>query len=119
MKEQKETITIDARGKRLGRLATEIANILNGKNTPDYAPNRVPEVVVEVANAAQLQITEKKKAEKVYERYSGYFGGRKETTLAQMAEKKGYSEVLRKAVFGMLPNNRLRKEKIKQLHINE
>ena len=114
-----EKISINAAGRRLGILATEIANLLNGKHTPEYAPNRVPNVVLEVSNAAQMQITEKKKTEKIYERYTGYFGGRKEITLAQLIEKKGYGEALRKAVYGMLPGNRLRKVKMKKLQINE
>ena len=114
-----EKITINATGQRLGCLATEIANMLNGKHTPEYAPNKVPNTIVEVANASQMQITEKKKNSKIYERYTGYFGGRKEVTLAQLIEKKGYSEALRKAVYGMLPSNRLRKVKMKKLQINE
>ncbi len=114
-----EKITISATGKRLGCLATEIANMLNGKHTPEYTPNKTPNILVEVANASQMQITEKKKNNKIYERYTGYFGGRKEITLAQLIEKKGYSEALRKAVYGMLPNNRLRKTKMKKLQINE
>lgn len=119
MTNAQEKITINAAGKRLGSLATEIANKLNGKHTPEYAPNKVPNILVTVANASQMQITEKKKNSKIYERYTGYFGGRKEMTLAQLIEKKGYGEALRKAVYGMLPNNRLRKTKIKKLQINE
>lgn len=119
MTNTQERISINAAGKRLGCLATEIANMLNGKHTPEYAPNKAPNVLVEVANASQMQITEKKKNNKIYERYTGYFGGRKEITLAQLIEKKGYSEALRKAVYGMLPSNRLRKKKMKKLQINE
>ena len=119
MTNTQEKISINAAGKRLGILATEIANMLNGKHTPEYAPNTVPNIMVEVSNAAQMQITEKKKVNKVYERYTGYFGGRKEATLAELIEKKGYSEALRKAVYGMLPGNRLRKVKMKKLQINE
>ena len=112
-------ITMDATGKRLGRLASEIAGILNGKNMPDYIPNKVPSVQVEVENAAKMQITDRKKQEKIYERYTGYFGGRREVSLAQLLKKKGYREALRKAVYGMLPGNKLRNEKMKKLHINE
>ena len=78
-----------------------------------------PAVLVEVSDAAQMQITEKKKADKIYERYTGYFGGRKEMTLAQLIEKKGYREALRKAVYGMLPGNRLRRVKMNNLQITE
>ena len=119
MTNTQEKISINAAGKRLGLLATEIATMLNGKHTPEYAPNTAPNIMVEVSNAAQMQITEKKKSNKVYERYTGYFGGRKEMTLAQLIEKKGYSEALRKAVYGMLPSNRLRQVKMKKLQINE
>ena len=119
MTNNQEKINIDAAGKRLGPLATEVADLLNGKHTPEYAPNKAPNILVEVANVGQMQITEKKKTNKIYERYTGYFGGRKEITLAQLIEKKGYREALRKAVYGMLPSNRLRKMKMKKLHIHE
>ena len=118
MKTAREKIALDATGKRIGRLASAIANTLNGKDTPMYAPNQVPNVTVEVANASRMRIDEKKK-KKVYERYTGFFHGRRETTLAEVADKKGYGEILRKAVYGMLPGNRLRNEKMKRLHINE
>ena len=114
-----EKITIDAAGKRLGRLATEVAGVLNGKHTAAYVPNRVSDTPVEVLNASKMQIMEKKMTDKVYGRYTGYFGGRKEMTLNQLIEKKGYGEVLRKAVYGMIPGNRLRKVKMKNLRINE
>ena len=114
-----EKIQIDATGKRLGILATEIADILNGKHTPDYAPNKAPAVSVEISNASHMQISEKKKSEKLYERYTGYFGGRKTLTLAQLLERRGYSEALRRAVYGMLPSNRLRSVKMKKLYIVE
>ena len=119
MTEQKQKITISAAGKRIGRLATEIADMLNGKHIVDYAPNKAPDIVIEVSDASKMQITEKKKTDKIYERYTGYFGGRKEMTLSQLIEKKGCGEALRKAVYGMLPGNRLRKVKMKNLLINE
>ena len=114
-----QTITIDAAGKRPGRLASEIAHILNGKDSAAYMPNKVPEVRVEVSNASRMQIDEKKKAGKIYERYTGYFGGRRETTLGRLLKQKGYSEVLRKAIYGMLPDNRLRAVKMKKVRIHE
>lgn len=115
----KNKITIDAAGKRLGRLASDIAVLLNGKNDPGYMPNRAPDISVEVVNASAMQITEKKKSEKRYVRYTGYPGGLRKQTLADLAEKKGYAEVLRKAVYGMIPSNRLRKVKMKLLSITE
>ena len=119
MTKKEEKITIDAAGKQPGRLATEIAEILNGKHLPEYAPNILPNVSVEVSNAGQMQITEKKKMNTIYERYTGYFGGRKQMTAAQIIEKKGCREILRRAVYGMLSSNRLRNEKMKKLQINE
>ena len=119
MKTAQEKITLDATNKRLGRLASEIAHMLSGKSMVGYAPNKTPNITVEVTNAAKMQISEKKKKRKIYERYTGYFGGRKELTLSQVIEKKGHREALRKAIYGMLPNNKLRNEKMKKVHINE
>ncbi len=110
-------ITFDATGKRLGRLASDIATVLNGKNTVMYVPNHPSDVIVEVSNVSHMQITERKKKGKVYDRYTGYFGGRREETLEQVIIDKGYQEVLRRAVYGMLPDNRLRRVKMKKLHI--
>ena len=112
-------VTVDATGKRLGRLASEIANMLNGKDAPDYAPNRVPNIVIEINNASHMQIDERKKKGKIYDHYTGYFSGRQEISLGQLIKKKGYQEALRKAVYGMLPSNRLRAVKMKKLQIHE
>ena len=119
MTTEQRVITIDAAGRRLGRLASEIALLLNGKDSAAYAPNVVPNVRIEVANASRLVLTEAKKKGKIYEHYSGYFGGRKETTLEQLIATKGYSAAVEKAVYGMLPSNRLRREKMKRLHIHD
>ena len=119
MSNDRKIITFDATGKRLGRLATEIATVLNGKNSPEYAPNRMPNVRVEVSNASRLRLTEAKKKGKIYDRYTGYFGGRREQTLADLIEKKGYRTAVEYAVYGMLPSNRLRSEKMKRLHIQD
>lgn len=116
---KQKKISIDATGKRLGRLASEIAEILSGKHEPTFVPNAVPNVSVTVLNASGMQITEEKKTKKMYDRYTGYFGGRKETSLRQVLEKKGYAEALRRAVYGMLPSNRLRSVKMKRLRISE
>ena len=114
-----ETHTIDATGKRLGRVATEVATILMGKHRADCVKNRVPDVLVTVDNASKLLIDERKRTGKVYQRYSGYPGGLKECTMAKVIEKKGYEEVVRKAVYGMLPNNRLRAPRMKKLTVND
>lgn len=114
-----EVINIDAQGRKVGRLATEISMILNGKTSVDYAPNRVPDLKVEVSNASKLDIDVKKMKQKQYFRHTGYLGGGRLQSMGKTIEKKGYSEVLRKAVYGMLPINRLRAEKIKRLNIKE
>jgi len=121
MKQQVETrkYQIDATGKRLGRLASEIAQLLLGKDKADFAKNVVAPVVVEVTNASKLDIDIKKQEEKKYVRYSGYPGGLKESTMSDVIEKKGYSEVLRKAVYGMIPGNKLRDPRMKNLIIIE
>lgn len=111
--------TIDASGKRLGRLASEVASILIGKDRTDVVRNAVPAVSVTVLNAGKLAIDEKKRGTKEYQWYSGYPGGRRTLSLGQVAERRGYAEILRKAVYGMLPHNRLRARRMKQLTIHE
>ncbi|PID83627.1 50S ribosomal protein L13 [Candidatus Campbellbacteria bacterium] len=110
---------LDAKDQKLGRLATEIATILMGKNDPDYQPNKVADVKVNVSNVSLLDIDAKKKAQKVYDSYSGYPGGRKEITLGELIEKKGFAEPLKNAVYGMLPKNKLRDVLMKNLNITE
>ena len=110
---------IDATGKRPGRLATEISKILSGKNIVTYAPNKVPAAKVTITNAAKMDIDKRKKTGKTYQTYSGYPGGQKTFTMRELIEKKGYSEVLRKAVYGMLASNKLRQKKMNRLTIQE
>jgi len=110
--------TIDATGKKLGRLATEISVLLIGKNEPDFRPNVLPDVEVTVENVDALSISQKKAVEKKYLHYSGYPGGLKSESLEQVRDKKGTAEIVKKAVYGMLPINKLRKERIKRLIIN-
>ncbi len=114
-----KTYNLDVTGKKLGRVATEIAIILMGKKLPDYAPNVVADVEVIVENVSALDISEKKKNSKIYDHYSGYPGGRKEILLKDLIAKKGYSEVLKNAVYGMLPKNKLRPLLMKKLIIKE
>tara|TARA_Y100001935_G_C16969756_1_gene343504 strand:- start:188 stop:535 length:348 start_codon:yes stop_codon:yes gene_type:complete len=111
--------TIDATDKKIGRVATEVATILMGKDAPSYQPNVCPDVTVEIVNASKASISEKKKEQKTYSQFSGYPGGLKQPTLAQVIEKKGFSEVFRKAVYGMLPDNRLRARMMKNVVISE
>lgn len=112
------THEIDAKGKRLGVLATEIATVLLGKDQPDFSRHIAENVIVEVKNASLLDIPEGKKKE-VYQTYSGYPGGRKVETLGRLSKRRGYAEVLRRTVSGMLPNNKLKKILLKNLVISE
>jgi large subunit ribosomal protein L13 len=109
--------TIDATNKRLGRLASEVAVLLMGKQLPDFARNKVPKVAVSVENIEQLDLAAKKKDTKTYDHYSGYPGGRKEYNMNKVIADKGTSEVFKKAVYGMLPGNKLRPEMMKNLTI--
>ena len=111
--------TIDATNKKIGRLATEIAVLLMGKNTASFAKNEVVDIEVEVVNASKMAITHKKKEETKHARYSGYPGGLRMESMKNIIEKKGYREVLKEAVYGMLPINKLRTKRIKLLTISE
>lgn len=111
--------TIDASGKVPGRIATQIAVLLMGKNRTDYARNRVPDVEIEVENAGAMLISPKKRVEKTYARHSGYPGGLTLESVQQVIEKKGAKEILKKAVYGMLPKNKLRPQMMKHLTIKD
>lgn len=111
---ERHTHTIDATGKVLGRLAVEIALLLHGKNKPDFIPYKDVGDFVTVKNIGKIIISGKKMEQKKYHRYSGYPGGLKETSLKVIFKKKP-SEVLRMAVSGMLPKNKLRAKQIKRL----
>lgn len=114
-----ETHTIDASGRKLGRLASEIATILMGKNSVDFARNQVADVQVTVENASKLDITDEKLDTKEYDRHSGYPGGRKVETARDVVEKKGYGELVIRAVRGMLPKNKLQDPTMKNLVVEE
>jgi large subunit ribosomal protein L13 len=111
--------TLDAKGKKIGRIATQAAVLLMGKNRTDFARNVVPTVKVSIINASQASVDAKKIEQKKFKSYSGYPGGLKETSFTRMTEKKGYSEVFKKAIFGMLPKNKLRSKMILNLKISE
>ena len=110
---------IDASGKKLGRLASEVASILLGKKSADFQKNQIAYVKVEVINASKMDIDEKKARTKSYRHYTGYPGGLREKTLEEIATKKGYGEILEKAVTGMIHNTRLKKDMLKNLIITE
>ncbi len=111
--------TIDATNKAVGRVATEAAVLLMGKDTPAFRRNVAPEVKVTIENASKIKFDPKKLKGKIYQRYSGYPGGRKERTMEEVIDKKGYSEIFEKAVYGMLPSNRLRSVMMKNLFITD
>lgn len=105
---------IDAQGQVLGRLASRIALLLTGKGKADYSPHLDSGDFVTVINAAKVELTGKKKLQKLYRRHSGYPGGFKEITFAQMNRERP-EEVVRHAVAGMLPDNRLKKDRLARL----
>lgn len=111
--------TLDAQNKRIGRIATEAAVFLMGKNLPTFQRNNIPEVTVEIKNSSKLSIDPVKRATKTYSRYSGYPGGLRQPTMTQVIAKKGYREILKEAVSGMLPKNKLRTKMLKNLIITE
>lgn len=108
----------DAEGQSLGRMVTEVAMALRGKNEPDFAPNVAPDVRVIINNASKIALNKSQlKAE--YKRYSGYPGGLRHESREHAIDRLGYKIVFEKAVYGMLPNNRLRAVMMKNLIINE
>lgn len=111
---EKETKTIDASGKTLGRLASQIALLLRGKHKKNFDPSRDMGDVVVVKNVEKMKITGKKIEKKKYYRHSGYLGGLKEIPLKKLFQEKP-QEVLKRAVYRMLPKNRLRKKIIQRL----
>ena len=111
--------TIDATNQKMGRLASKIAAMLLGKTTPAFKRNEVAEISVEVLNASKMSIAPKKKEDTIYNRYSGYPGGLRHESMKQIIEKKGYGAILQEAVYGMLPGNKLRGERMKRLTISE
>lgn len=109
--------TIDAKGRTLGRVASEAASMLLGKKSVHFLKNKVLPVTVTIENASKMKLTEKRVANNTYLRYTGYPGGLRERTMPQVIEKKGIAEVLRMTVDGMIPRNKLRKERMKRLTI--
>lgn len=109
---------LDAQGKVLGAIASDIADILNGKIDPSYTPNMVNFDKVVVVNASQVVVTGNKLKNKTYYRHTGYPGGVKSETLGKLLNRRP-TEALRRAVYGMLPKNKLRKDKIANLYIYE
>ena len=113
---ERKWYVVDAEGRTLGRLATEIAKTLRGKNKPQYTPHVDVGDFVVVVNAEKVVVTGKKAEQKVYRRHSGYPGGMKETSYGRMMERRP-EEILRRAVYGMMPKTRLARQQLRKLKI--
>ena len=107
---------VDAEGKTLGRLASEVAKVLRGKNKPIFTPHIDTGDYVIVVNAEKVKVTGKKLQQKVYYNHSDYVGGMRETTLAELLAKKP-EKVIELAVKGMLPKGPMGRDMIKKLHV--
>ncbi|MDP6560398.1 MAG: 50S ribosomal protein L13 [Candidatus Binatia bacterium] len=113
---QRQWYILDAGGKVLGRLATEVARVLRGKHKPAYTPHVDGGDFVVVVNARDIKLTGNKRGEKVYYRHSEYPGGIRSTTAERLLENNA-DEVIRMAVKGMLPKNRLSRGLLKKLKV--
>jgi large subunit ribosomal protein L13 len=114
----RETYTINAAGKTLGRVASEAAKALMGKMDADYTPNKRSDVKVTIENAGKLYTREKKRQQKIYTTYSGYPGGLKKESLANMNARKP-GEALRIAIQRMLPRNTMLTARMKNLTVKQ
>ena len=113
---ERKWYVVDAEGKTLGRLASEVASVLRGKNKPTYTPHIDTGDYVIVVNAEKIQVTGKKLDQKIYYHHSEYVGGMKEATLREMMQKKP-EFVITHAVKGMLPKGPLGRQMLKKLHV--
>lgn len=122
MKNDKKTTeqkTIDASGRTLGRVATEVATILMGKNKATFERNVYSGAPVKVVNAGKLKITNKKLSEIYHTRYSGIPGGLRVLSGHYTKAHKGMKELIRLAIYKMLPDNKIKREMMKNLKIEE
>ncbi len=113
---ERQWYVVDATGHTLGRLTSEIAKVLRGKNKPTYTPHMDTGDYVVVVNADKIKVTGKKLDQKIYYNHSEYVGGMKETTLREKMAKKP-EDVIYLAVKGMLPKGPLGRQMIKKLHV--
>ena len=113
---ERNWLVVDATGQTLGRLATQIADTLRGKRKPEYTPHCDVGDFVIVVNAEKVSVTGNKRQEKRYYRHSGFPGGLRSRTFEEMIERRP-EEVLRLAVKGMLPRNRLGRQQLRKLKI--
>lgn len=113
------TYKIDAKGKSVGRVATEAASVLMGKTSPAFQKHIAADVEVVIENASKATIAPSKLGEVHSKTYSGYPGGLRERTIGYTIEKKGYAEVFLRAISRMIPRNRLHKTRMKNLKVTE
>lgn len=113
------TYTIDATDRTLGRVASEAAHALLGKRSVRFAKNFAMPITVVIENASKLHIPAKRAQGKVYTRYTGYRAGLREMTMEELIAKKGIGEAVRKTVDGMIPRNKLRNPRMKNLIIKD
>jgi large subunit ribosomal protein L13 len=113
---QRDWVVVDAAGKTLGRLATQVADALRGKRKPEYTPHCDVGDFVIVVNAEKVSVTGNKREDKLYYRHSGYPGGLRSRTLGEMLERQP-EEVVRRAVKGMMPRNRLARAQLRKLKV--
>lgn len=109
--------TIDAKGKKIGRVASEVASIIMGKKDPGFRRNAVSDIHVVIKNSQLADVNEKKLENKKYGNYSGFPGGLKIKSMKQVVAKLGFGRIFERAVWGMLPKNRLRSRMIKNLKV--
>jgi large subunit ribosomal protein L13 len=115
----REEKVVDASGRTLGRVASEVAMFLMGKTSASFERNKYSGFPVKVTNASKLKITTKKLEEIFHQRYSGMRGGRRVLKGTETAEKKGLKELIKLATFQMLPDNKLRRVMMKHLTIQD
>ena len=113
---ERKWYVVDAEGKNLGRMASQIAAVLRGKNKPTYTPHVDCGDYVIVINAEKVEVTGKKRKEKIYKRHTGYPGGLREITFEKLQAKKP-EEIIRHAVKGMLPDGKLGRQMYKKLKV--
>jgi len=118
-KPEKVIYTIDATDRTLGRVCSEAASALLGKKSVHFAKNQALPVKVTVMNAGKMHLPKRRVEGKIYTRYTGHPGGLFFTTMQEMITKKGIGEVVKKTVDGMIPRNKLRAPRMKNLIVTE
>lgn len=111
--------TIDAQGKKIGRIASEAASRLMGKHSPTFARNTVNTDTVEITNASLADVSVNKKTKDIYVTYTGHRGGLNKESLGHFIDRKGMKDVFKRAITRMLPSNKLRDLRLKNLTIKE